>query len=72
MMMIAQALQLLHKHHAREIGKAPGKRWQPPKTLADVQGSILRKFEMFLARDEVSEEQRKRDEAECATRRAGT
>ena len=70
-MTAAEALQLLHmhKHGVRGIGKAPGKRWQRPKTLEEVKPRILRKLEMFMASREVSEEQRAADEAEWAARR---
>lgn len=72
-MTVMEALQLLHmhKHQVRGIGKAPGKRWQPPKTLDDVGDSILRRLDMFLAAKDVSDEQRARDEEEWARRRAG-
>lgn len=70
-MTVEQALQLLHMHKYRVhgLGKAPGKRWQRPKTLADVEESIIRKWNMWLAAEEVSEEQRARDEGEWALRR---
>ncbi len=46
-MTAAQAIHLLHMHQHRVhgIGKAPGKRWREPPTLAEVTESILRKIE---------------------------
>jgi hypothetical protein len=70
-MSFMDAMQLLHmhKHQVHGIGKAPGRRWQPPKTLAEMKPAILRKLERLLAAEEVGDEQRAADEAEWARRR---
>ena len=70
-MPVAQAIHLLHmhKHKVHGLGKAPGKRWQRPKTLAEVAPSIIAKWNAMLAAGELGEEQRARDEAEWALRR---
>ena len=70
-MSFADAVRLvhMHKHAARGIGKAPGKRWRPPKTLDEVAPEIIRKWNMMSAAGEVSDEQRAADEAEWARRR---
>ena len=72
-MTVEQALQLLHmhKHRVHGLGKAPGHRWRPPKTLDDVREGIIRKWNMWLAAGEVDDDQRARDEAEWARRGLG-
>ena len=56
-MSVEQALQLLHmhKHAARGIGKAPGKRWRPPRTLDDpeIRAGILVKLAMVAGPDQL-------------------
>ncbi len=52
----------MHKHAARGIGMAPGKRWQRPKTLEELAPGILRKLETFMQMQE-------RDPAETARRK---
>lgn len=70
-MTVGQVIQILHmhKHVAHGIGKAPGVRWTPPKTLAEVTPSILRKFESVLWARELREEEKARDRKEWARRR---
>ena len=53
-MTIAQALQVLnmHKHAVHGLGKAPGKRWRPPKTLAELAPGIMRKLAPFIRQQE--------------------
>jgi hypothetical protein len=69
-MTVMEALQLLHMHkrQVHGIGKAPGRRWRPPKTPDELAPGIVRKLEMFLASEEVSDAQRAADEAEWARR----
>jgi hypothetical protein len=70
-MTVAEAIHLLHmhKHQVRGTGKAPGKRWQRPKTLEELQPGIIRKLNIWLASKELGEETRALDEAEWARRR---
>ncbi len=72
-MTVEQAIHLLHmhKHRVHGLGKAPGKRWQPPKTLEELAPGMLRKLEIFLGAKELGEERRARDEEEWARRRGG-
>lgn len=55
-MSFMDALQLLHmhKHAVRGVGKAPGKRWRPPKTLDELAPGIMRKLELVAASQEVT------------------
>ena len=72
-----EAIHLLdmHKHQVHGLGKAPGKRWRPPRSFdePEIRERILRKLEMIerLRLSELSEEERARDEAEWARRRSG-
>lgn len=74
-MNVKDAIRLLHmhKHQARGIGKAPGKRWLPPPSLDDpgVRERIIAKLEVIerMRRAGLSEEELERDRAEWARRR---
>jgi hypothetical protein len=74
-MRVRDAIHLLdmHKHKVKGQGKAPGVRWQKPKSLEDpeIRGRILDALEVIerQRRAELSEEQIALDEAEWARRR---
>jgi len=70
-MSFADAVRLprMHKHQVHGLGKAPGQRWQRPKTLKELAPGIIAKLNMVLAAQEVSDERRAAAEAEWAARR---
>ncbi|HYG29861.1 MAG TPA: hypothetical protein VD887_06575 [Allosphingosinicella sp.] len=70
-MTFAQVVHLLHmhKHAALGLGKAPGVRWRPPPTLAELAPGIWRKLQAFERDRTRGEEEIGRDEAEWAERR---
>ncbi|HEX8365441.1 MAG TPA: hypothetical protein VF603_09180 [Allosphingosinicella sp.] len=70
-MTFAQVVHLLHmhKHEALGLGKAPGVRWRPPPTLAELAPGIWRKLQAFERDRTRGEEEIARDEAEWAKRR---
>lgn len=67
----AMAIRLLHmhKHGVLGIGKAPGKCWRPPPTLAEVKPGILRKLSVWQAGREIAPEVRAADARAYAARR---
>lgn len=70
-MTFAQAIHLLHmhKHMALGLGKAPGRTWRPPPTLAALAPGIWRKLEALEREWAADAEEQARDEAEWARRR---
>jgi hypothetical protein len=70
-MTFSQAIHLLHmnKHRLHGIGKAPGKSWRPPPTLAELAPGIWRKFMALEASWAMSAEEKAKDEKEWALRR---
>ncbi len=70
---VAQAIRLLHmhKHGVLGIGKAPGKSWRPPPTLAELRPGILRKLAVFKAGRAIPEKA-KAAAARAYRRRRGT
>ena len=62
----------MHKQRVHGLGKAPGKRWTPPKSLDDpaVSESILNQLERVAWAQEATPDQREDDEAEWRRRRA--
>jgi len=72
-MTFQQVIHMMHMHKnlALGIGRAPGKKWQRPRTLEEVTASILRKFEAVAWARELSEKEKAADRAEWARRREG-
>jgi len=68
---VAQAIRLLHmhKHGVLGIGKAPGKSWRPPPTLAELKPGILRKLSVWQAAQDIPPEVRAADRRAYAKRR---
>ena len=72
-MTCAQVIHILHmhKHQVLGIGKAPGRKWRPPPTLAELAPGIWRKFRAFEAWNKLSAGARARAKAQWARRRGG-
>lgn len=68
----AQAIRLLHMHKngVLGIGRAPGKRWRPPPTLAEVKPGVLRKLSVWQAGREIPPEVRAADARAYQRRRS--